>query len=123
MGHEPQNEIDSRANYDIVMASKIVEPDDRMTQIKHALYFADDFINCSKNHSKGLQRIISKRHPKTKDILNTVLEFEETKNLSMLENASTLPTKIIKQFNLSGSWSASDSINFLKNAISNLNTL
>ena len=122
MGHEPQSEIDRMANHNIVGVSKIAEKDDPLRQVKDALLFADDLINCSEDVRKGLQRIIAKRWPKTEKIVNKILEIKGTKDLSLIENANMLPQEIINRLSLSGNWSISDSIQFLKDFVLKLNS-
>jgi hypothetical protein len=122
MGHEPQSEIDSRANHNIVLVSKIAETDNPLVQVKDALLFTDDLINCSENVRKGLQRIISKRYPKTEKIVNRILEIKGTKDLSIIENANMFPQEIITRLSLSGNWSVVDSVQFLKNFVIKLNS-
>jgi hypothetical protein len=117
IGHEPQSEIDHRANHDIVLVSKLTETDDALIRAKQALYFADDLINCSENHRKGLQRILSKKLPETVKIVNTILEIIGTRDLSIIANANMLPLEIIKQLNLSGNWTVVDSVSVLRNHI------
>jgi len=122
MGHEPQSEIDRRANHNIVGVSKTAEKDDPLQQVKYALSFADDLINCSEDVRKGLQRIIAKRWSKTEKIVNKILEIKGTKDLSIIENANMLPQEIINRLSLSGNWSVVDSIQFLKNFVLKLNS-
>jgi hypothetical protein len=117
VGHEPQREIDSRTNHDIVLASKIVETDDPQNQIENAIYFSDDLINCSENHRKGLQRIISNKLPRTDKMINIILEIKGTKDISIIENANTFPLEIIKQLRLGGNWSVGNSVEVLKNFV------
>jgi hypothetical protein len=122
MGHEPQSEIDRRANHNIVGVSKTAERDDPLVQVKDALLFTDDLINCSEDVRKGLQRIIAKRWPKTGKIVNKILEIKGTKDLSIIENANMLPQEIINQLSLSGKWSVVDGIQYLKDFVLKLNS-
>jgi len=117
LGHEPRKLIDSRANHDIVLVSKINEPDGTLTQTKNALLFADDLINCSEGNRKGLQRVISKNLPRTAEIVKAILETKGTRDLSVFENANMLPLEIIRRLHISGNWSAINSIDVLKDFV------
>jgi hypothetical protein len=117
MGHEPQSEIDRRANHNRVGVSKNAGKDDPLRQVKDALLFADDLINCSEDIRKGLQRIIAKRWSKTGKIVNKILEIKGTKDLSIIENANMLPQEIINRLSLSGKWSVVDGIQYLKDCV------
>jgi hypothetical protein len=81
------------------------------------LLFTNDLINCSEDVRKGLQHIISNRYPKTERIVNRILEFTGTKDLSIIENANMLSNEIIEGLSLSGNWSVVDSIQYLKDFV------
>jgi hypothetical protein len=75
LGHEPQNEIDSRAEHDIHLFSKDREQRGRDVWIQNALMLADDILNCSEEYNKRLKSIVKRKHRNTAEILNKILEI------------------------------------------------
>jgi len=70
--HEPQIEIDSRANHDIGLFG-LREPNERNSQVNNALLLADDLMNCSKNNCEKLMEIIGAKHPSTNRFIEKIL--------------------------------------------------
>ncbi len=114
LGHEPQREINSRANHDIAIISNVAEPTEIKRQIQEALFFSDDLINCSTSPKKGLQNSLSKNRPKTEKIVNEILECKGSKDLSINENASTFAHELIKRLDLWNNWQIADNLGELK---------
>jgi hypothetical protein len=119
MGHEPQSEIDSRANHDIAIISRYTEPTEIKLQIRSALVFSDDLINCSASTRKGLQNSLSKNYPKTEKIVNEILECKGSKDLSINENASTFVHELINRLDLGKNWQVVDNLGKLRDYVVN----
>lgn len=81
LGHNPQEEIDSRAKHNINLFNKEVESSNKDIWIQNSLILSDDIINCSKNLKIDLSTCIKENHPNTYSYVEKILELKNKFNL------------------------------------------
>jgi hypothetical protein len=115
LGHDPQKEIDMHAGQTIVHLGQTSEPIDELTIIEQALYISDDLINCSKSNKTGLTRVISKKRPKTQQIVNKILMVAQANNnLALPQDCLPFCKMVVKEVPMQDDWSELDEVSLLK---------
>jgi hypothetical protein len=122
IGHEPQNEIDSRAEHDVHLFSNEREPRGRDVWIQNALLLADDILNCSESYKKRLQSIVKKKHHNTAKILHKILEIAPhysppSPGGDYRSFRMPIQKKLIKELKLGAGWQELDEVKALKSMI------
>lgn len=119
-GHEPQKEIDRRAAHNIAMLGYKTETADEKTNIKSALQYTDDLLNCSRSNRIGLERKISNKLPRTAEIIEIILKLKNSRDLSKIEEVLPFSKEVVQKLGLEGNWSESNDLNQLKKDIAKL---
>ncbi len=117
--HEPQDEIDSRAEHDVSFFSNEREPRGRDAWIENALLLADDILNCSEIYKKRLKRVVKKKHRNTAEILNKILTIAPHYNPPSLEEdyrsfRRPIQKRLITELQLGAGWQELDEVKALK---------
>ena len=120
LGHDPQKEIDQRVTHDIAFLRTKIETADEETNIKNALYYADDLINCSRSHRIGLERILNKKLPRTAELVKKIMEVKNSRDISKIDQALPFSKEVVQKLGLAGNWSESDDIEDLRGQIAKL---
>jgi hypothetical protein len=110
LGHEPQIEIDLRANHNIKISSYSRETGGRQLWVNNALLLADDLINCSDEERKKLMEAVSEKHPNTRRLIEKVLDAVPYYDLLNAEQNLRFTKRIIKNLELKGTWNAPDEL-------------
>jgi hypothetical protein len=121
LGHDPQKEVDRRASYDIGVLSRSAEPSDEQMRIQKALIYSDDLIHCSQSNRKGMQRILSTKHPNTDRLVKEILEIESLRDISKIMEISPFCLEIIQKLNLGQNWFELDEIDTMRTQLKSLN--
>ncbi len=121
IGHEPQEEIDSRCLHNIRLFSKGKEAQQRELRIQNALILADDIFNSEENRYP-LINVISRRHPNTSELLNKIIKLESSYNLLVPDQNKIFCKQIIDSLKLSGDWYNPDEVKSLVSLINKVNS-
>jgi len=110
IGHNPQNEIDSRTNHNCTVFSNDKELNNAKAQIQMSLILADDIMNCSKELVIKLRTVLAKNHPKTLEFVDQILDTASYYNL--LEPAKNLKflRRVCRNLKLGKNWNVPDEI-------------
>jgi hypothetical protein len=104
VGHDPQEEIDSRCDQDIKMFSQPVA----MDHVRSALYLADDLLNCSSQNREQLKSTLRKNHPHILESVERIVAIASDYSLLDLEQNAAFRRRLISEMKLGGDWSAFD---------------
>jgi len=110
LGHEPQIEIDSRADHDIKIFSKERETSKKQFRVKNALLLADDFLNCSSEKRMQLEEIVKRRHLNTARYLWKILSIASHYNLLNPKQNLRFSRKVIRKLKLGDEWYVADEL-------------
>ncbi|MCK4732476.1 MAG: hypothetical protein KAT65_08460 [Methanophagales archaeon] len=110
LGHDPQLEIDSRTLHDIEVFSHDRETKDRQFWVKNALLFTDDLMNCSEEYYTQLDKIVSKKHPNTSNLLKKILAFASSYNLLSPDQNLKFSRRVIQDLKLGSGWREMDEV-------------
>jgi hypothetical protein len=119
-GHDPKKEIDRKIAHDRRVLPTKIEANSEKTRIKNALYYADDLINCSQNNFTGLESLLSKKLPKTTELVRKILEIAESKDLTKIEEVLPFSKGIVQKLCLTGNWVELDELNNLREQLASL---
>lgn len=116
-GHEPQVEIDSRTSHNLDLFSKDGESEDNNACKLSVLILADDIMNCSLNLVDQMKSLLSKKHPKTYKMMETILETKSYYDLHIPKKNLKFQRMVIRKLALPGSWDAGKDIDELAKMI------
>jgi hypothetical protein len=114
LGHEPQMEIDSRADQDLKRFSMETETRQRKIWIRNALLLADDLMNCSEEKRKQLERVLRDRHFNTARYLKKILDIASNYRLLKPKQNLKFSEKLIRKLKLGSEWYAPDEVEELQ---------
>jgi len=112
IGHEPQDEIDSRCLHNIRLFSKGKDAQQREVWICNALMLADDIFNSEENRYP-LINVISMRHPNTSILLKKLIELELSYDLLVPDQNFNFSKQVIETLKLDGEWYNPDEVKSL----------
>lgn len=110
VGHEPQEEIDSRCENDIRIFSRDKESKRREIWVSNAFLLFDDVLNCSEQNRGALENVVSRRHPKTWKLVKEVLELARSYDLLDANGNATFCQKVIEGLELGKEWKKLDEV-------------
>lgn len=114
LGHEPQMEIDSRADHDLKRFSMETETRQRKIWVRNALLLADDLMNCSEEKHKQLERVLRDKHFNTARYLKKILDIASNYNLLNPKQNLKFSEKLIRKLKLGSEWYAPDEVKELQ---------
>jgi hypothetical protein len=114
IGHEPQNEIDARAQHNLRLFKIEEEASLENIRIRNALMLADDFLNCSKEIASNLRQVISINHPHTNEKVQKILEIASFYKLSDKNENQKFGRMVIKKLKLGTNWSEAREVTSLR---------
>jgi len=116
IGHEPQDEIDSRCLHNIRLFSKGKKAQQKEVWICNALMLADDIFNSEENRYP-LINVISMRHPNTSELLKKLIELKSSYNLLVPDQNQIFCEQIIKALKLGDDWYNPDEVKGLASMV------
>ena len=116
LGHQPQEEIDSRADHDIGLFMKDGETHDRSIWVNNALLVCDDLLNCSTVKRTELREVLTEKHPNTSKLVEAVVDSASNHNLLNSEGNLEFSKDVVKKLDL-GTWRELDEIRELASMV------
>lgn len=117
LGHEPQNEIDKRAGYNIAVLSRSTEPFDEKVRVSKAMVYADDLLHCSTSNKTGMQRLLSNKHPNINKMVNKILETSVRQDVAKIANIHSFCAEVIQTLELGQNWSEANEVEKLRSDV------
>lgn len=117
VGHEPQNEIDSRCENDIRIFSRDKESKRREIWVSNAFLLFDDVLNCSKQNRVAIENVVSRRYPKTWNLVKEILELAQSYDLLDANENATFCQKVIEELELGKEWKKPDEVEALRRLV------
>jgi hypothetical protein len=108
VGHEPQDEINSRCESSIRRFSKNKETKSKELWKENALFLSDDLLNCSSGNRTGLENVIRRQHNETWKLVTKVLELAQCHSLVEPRNNKEFCDKVIEELELGDGWESPD---------------
>lgn len=116
-GLDPQDEIDSRATYDINLLLTSAESKDPLNQKTIALYICDDLINCSSDLKVKLNINLLNKYPATYSYVQQILGILRKYDLNKPDDNNACIIELQNELYLPGRWSIPEEINEIKKKI------
>lgn len=113
IGHDPQDDVDSRCDHDIKLSSQPGAIDD----VASALYLADDLLNCSFKKRSQLRWTLRRNQPGTLRLVERIVAIASDHDLLDHEQNVGFRRTIVKEMKLKGVWSESDNVKSIKDLI------
>jgi len=110
VGHNPQVEIDSRADQNIEIYAKEKETNEKQLLIKKAFILADDIMNCSVEKREQLEEVLSSKHPNTMKFIEKILDIASHYNLLEPKKNIKCSRRIIRSLELGSEWEEIDGV-------------
>ncbi len=112
IGHEPQDEIDSRCVHNIKRFTKDKESKQREVWLFNALMLADDVFNSEENR-QVLINVMTGRHPNTLNLLRKLIELKSSYDLLIPDQNLIFCEQIIETLKLGDDWYKPNEVNSL----------
>ena len=113
LGHDPQEEVDSRCDHNIRLYSLPGAADKEVS----ALYLADDLLNCSYRKRPQLKWTLRRKHPDVLRLVERIVSIASDYDLSDSEQNVELRRRLIKEMKLDGAWNELDEAKAIKDLI------
>jgi hypothetical protein len=117
IGHEPLGVIDSRTESDIIVFKRENERNSQEIWKQNALLIADDLMNSSDEKALQLREIINKKHPKTMELVDIILETRNYYNLLDKDGHTRFLKMIIRKLKLGDGWYRARDVEVLKEKV------
>jgi hypothetical protein len=115
IGHDPQKIIDERASHTIEMISN-ANPDSSINATEATVRWGDDFMNCGQEKRLELRQVLTRRLPKTMNLINQMVGEASRHNLHEPTDNIAFRRAIVKMLDL-GEWDVSDDIGKIRKVI------
>jgi len=113
VGHDPQNEVDSRCDQDVGTFSRPVAWD----EVRKTLYLADDLLNGSVEKRQRLKSTLPRNHPTALKTVERIVAISSEYNLLDPEQNMTFRRRVITEMRLEGEWNEHDDVKQIKDLI------
>ncbi len=117
VGHDPQEEVDSRALHNLRLFSKKRKRNEPDNSLNNALMLADDIMNCSQNERASLKNVLVKKHPETSKLTNKIVALAKSHVLHVPQENLKFCQSIIKDLKLGGRWSIANDVGGLESMV------
>lgn len=104
VGHDPQQEINSRAESDTKRLKKQLERPGDVTCISNALLVADDLMNCSEEHRTTLRDVLSRYHPNTWRLVQEFMDIAKQYDLHDPADNTKFVIRVTEMFPPDAHW-------------------
>ena len=117
VGHDPLQEINSRANHNIAVFSREKESPRRKDQIRNALMLADDIMNCSQEEEDELKKVLMNKHPRTMRFIKEIQIIALRHDLMDPEDNMKFSKAVVKKLKMGKEWYEANEVNELRKIV------
>jgi len=104
VGHDPQDEVDSRCLHNLRLFSKQGEPSARHLWADNALLLSDDLLNCAPSNRTAVLNVIGSKHPHTSQLVRNILGQAESRDLLLPDQNLAFAREVVDRLELPGEW-------------------
>ncbi len=110
VGHNPQNEVDSRCLHNLKLFSREKEANTQQSWADNALMLVDDLLNCSPSNRTLVMNVISNRHPNTSRLVKSIMQQANSRDLLVPEQNLAFAREVVRCLGLPGEWYLADDV-------------
>jgi hypothetical protein len=113
VGHNPQDEVDSRCLHNLRLFSQEKEVKAKQVWVLNALMLVDDLLNCSPSNQTPVMNIIGHKHPNTSRLVKSIMQQAHSRDLLHPEQNLAFAREVVRCLGLPGEWYLADDVGAL----------